>query len=133
MKYAVIVNGKVSSVATSDTPPLDQACDAIVDVTNTACAVGDRWLPNGTFSSVPAAPPETQMSKLAFLRRITQAERIAIRAARATDPVIEDAEQLMSLADVIDVSDPDTIEYVGYLVQKGLLTQERATEVLATP
>ena len=73
----------------------------------------------------------TVMTKLSFLRRFTQAERLAIRAAKATDPVIEDADALMQLAEEIDVADPDTVHYVGYLAQQGLIAPSRVAEILA--
>ena len=70
------------------------------------------------------------MSKLAFLSRMTQAERIGIRNAIPTDAVIADAESMLGMADSVDVSAADTTGYVGYLVSKSLLTAARAATIL---
>ena len=70
------------------------------------------------------------MSKLAFLSRMTQAERIGIRNAIPTDAVIADAESMLGMADSVDVSAADTTGYVGYLVSKSLLTATRAATIL---
>lgn len=77
----------------------------------------------------PAPAPVTQpLTQLAFLRRFTAPERIAIRAS--TDPVIQDFLQLVSLAQEILVTDPDTQMGVGYLAQQGFIAPERVAEIL---
>lgn len=83
---------------------------------------------NGVFS---APAPSTVMSKRDFLVRFTQAERLAIRAQMATDPVIADANQLMELSEAIDVTDEYAVQYVGYLATQGLIAAERVAEILA--
>lgn len=82
---------------------------------------------------VPGNEPEVPvvvqpLTQLAFLRRFTAPERIAIRAS--TDPVIQDFLQLVSLAQEILVTDPDTQMGVGYLAQQGFIAPERVAEIL---
>ena len=76
-------------------------------------------------ASIIAVP----LTQLAFLRRFTAPERIAIRAS--TDPIIQDFLQLVSLAQDILVTDPDTIMGVGYLAQQGYIAPDRVAEILA--
>ncbi len=81
--------------------------------------------------SEPETPVTPQpLTQLAFLRRFTAQERIAIRSS--TDPIIQDFLQLVSLAQDILVTDPDTQMGVGYLAQQGFIAPERVAEILAT-
>ena len=78
----------------------------------------------------PAAPTSRTMTKLEYLRRFTTAERVAIRAAAASNPVLDDYLKLMELAQEIDTGDADTIAAVTMLEQAGLIAAGRANEVL---
>jgi hypothetical protein len=71
------------------------------------------------------------MTRLYLLNRYTAAERAAIRAARATDPVLDDAMYLFEQAQNVDVSLPLTQQLVGYLAQQGHIAAERVAEILA--
>lgn len=137
MRIALINGGVVANIIEADLAFAQSLGyeQAVEDTSGTAALHGTYA--NGVFTLPAAAPapaptPITIMTKLTFLRRFMQAERIAIRTARATDPVIEDAESLLQLADDIDVADPDTVQYVGYLAQQGFLTQTRMQEILAS-
>lgn len=79
--------------------------------------------------STPA--PQRTITKLEYLRRFTTAERVAIRAAAATNPVLEDYLKLMELAQEINLDDADTVAAVQMLEQAGLIAPGRAVEVLA--
>lgn len=70
------------------------------------------------------------ITKLQFLRRFTMQERIAIRAAQASDPIINDFMTLLDMAQEISTSDPDTVMGMQYLASQGLLTAERVAEIL---
>jgi len=83
----------------------------------------------------PAADPVSLplgavFSKLAYLRRFTQEERIAIRAAATQSPALADYLALLELAEEIDTGDADTIAAVHMLEQLGLLAAGRALEIL---
>lgn len=69
-------------------------------------------------------------SKLAYLRRFTQEERIAIRAAATQSPALSDYLALLELAEEVDTRDADTITAVHLLEQLGLLAAGRAPEIL---
>lgn len=77
----------------------------------------------------PVTPPPAPLSPLAFLRRFNAVERVTIRGS--ADPYVADFQHLLDLASEIRLDDPDTVEGIGYLVQAGLLTQERADAILA--
>lgn len=68
-------------------------------------------------------------TKLAFLNRFTSQERVAIRSS--TDPVVIDFMELMNAASEIDRTNSDTIAGINYLASIGLLTAQRAQEILA--
>lgn len=79
----------------------------------------------------PPTPPSVyEWPRLDFLRRFTMAERIPIRNARLTDPILNDFFSLLEQADIIHSNDPDTMAGMGYLVQQGLLTAARRDEIL---
>lgn len=88
--------------------------------------MGHRWTGTG-WEEVPR--PATPLSQLAFLRRFTADERMAIRASN--DPVVVDFLHLLSLAQDVRLADADTLAGVGYLEQAGLLVAGRAAEILA--
>jgi hypothetical protein len=78
-------------------------------------------------------PPKTKMTKLSFKQRFTPAERIAIRVAAETNPIIFDFMDLVSDATYIDKSRLDTIEAVQYLEVNVPLDAGRANTILTTP
>ena len=111
-EYTVtVVNG---SVATLD-------CGADYDV-NFLDPFGHVELP-----PVPKAP----ISRLEFLNRIPAAKRIAIRAYALTDPILSDALNLFDAAQFIRTDLPQTIQLVGYLAAKGLISADDYTSILA--
>lgn len=77
-----------------------------------------------------AAAQSPALSRLQFMRRFTQAERIAIRAARASDPVIDDFMGLLEMTDEVRLDDPDTIAGIQFMVSQSLLDPARADEIL---
>jgi len=70
----------------------------------------------------------TKITKLSFLQRFTQEERIAIRTS--TDPIVVDFLELLSMAQDVDTAYPDTIAGVNYLESTGLVGEGRAAEIL---
>ncbi len=72
----------------------------------------------------------TVMTHLAFRKRFTFEERTAIETAAITDPEVRTVQKDFEAAQEIDLTYPDTIQGVGLLVSKGLLTQARANAVL---
>ena len=103
----------------------------IVDIT-TIPNVGIGSTYTGGVFSAPPIPQQAVISKLDFVKRFTQTERIAILQASATDFVVQDAQQVLLAADTIDLSDSMTIGYVDYLASKSYIQPARAAVILST-
>lgn len=73
--------------------------------------------------------PKVELSPLQFLQRFTVYERVAIRAASKTDPIIEDFLDMINAASGIEGGHPLLVQGLGYMIQQGLITPERAAEV----
>jgi DNA-binding MarR family transcriptional regulator len=69
------------------------------------------------------------ISRLNFLRRFTRAERIALRAAETTDPVVSDFLLMLTLAEDVDLTSPDVTEGLVYLEANGFVTAERGDAI----
>ena len=76
-------------------------------------------------------PTSRIITKLAYLRRFNQDERIAIRAAAEVSPQLQDYMALLELSEEISLDDPDTIAAVNMLEMVGLIAAGRAAEILA--
>lgn len=95
--------------------------------------------PFGTYNHIPqpvvVEPVVRDVSGVSYLRRFTQAERIAIRAAAVQSPVLDDYLRLLDITiaqgGVVNLDDLDTIAAVNTLEQVGLLAAGRAAEILA--
>lgn len=91
-----------------------------------------------THDHVEAAEPEgsattpgvTVWTQLAFLRRMTSAERVAIRALAKTDPNAEDFMELLAAADEVRSDDQDVMAGLQYLPDVGTLAAGRMAEIL---
>ncbi len=84
----------------------------------------------GEFEYV-APPPVRDLPKVDYLKRFTQAERIAIRNAGKTDDLVNDYIELMNSAVTVHLDDPDTVAGVNALESAGALAPGRAAEILA--
>lgn len=69
-------------------------------------------------------------TKLEYLRRFTQDERIAIRTAAKVTPQLEDYMALLELATDVRSDDPDIISALTMLEAVGLIGAGRAGEIL---
>ncbi len=124
---ALITNGQVTNVVLGD---LTDFPGGRLVAPGERVSPGDSYV-NGQFvaaSVVPVVAPAAPLTQLAFLRRFTAEERIAIRAS--TDPVVQDFLHLLELAQEIRLDDYDTMAGVGYLESLGLLDEGRAVAVL---
>jgi hypothetical protein len=70
-------------------------------------------------------------SQVEWLRKFTQAERIAIRTAAAGNAMLDDYIKLMDATSEIHTDDPDVIAGLQTLEAVGLLATGRAAEILA--
>ena len=90
---------------------------------------------------LPQQDASTKLTKLEFRNRFTLQEKAAIDLASLDNPQASMEQRLIAaslramladqaMAEFIDLSDETTIAGVQYLAQVGLLTEERAQEVL---
>ena len=95
---------------------------------------------DGVWSApAPAPQPEptpseaTKVSPVEFKLLFTSHERVAIKAARATDTVIDDFYEVVEdpRLTYVDLGLKSTRDAIGYLAAQNLITAERATEILA--
>ncbi len=70
----------------------------------------------------------TIYTKLEFKNKFTIQERLAARSS--TDPIVQDILEMTNIAEYVDITDSTTIQGIYYLVAVGILTNERATEIL---
>jgi len=82
----------------------------------------------GTVTDVPVVA--MTWTKLEYLRRFTQDERIAIRTAAKQVPALEDYVALLELASEVRSDDPDIIAALQMLEGAGLIAAGRASEIL---
>lgn len=71
------------------------------------------------------------VSKLQFMNLLSLSERIQIRTAAETDPILNDIVQQLNIAEFIDLSRPDTISSLLYLQSKNILSETRVGEILS--
>ena len=110
--------------------------------------IGDQKYPPGWLLTAPAAdiaaagitvqtvadpppPPITAVSSLVFRQLFTDAERIAITQAGQTNVQIRAFLDDESAADTVHLSDPEVTAGLAMCVTLGLLTQDRADQILA--
>ncbi len=85
-----------------------------------------------------AAPSPRLVTKLAFRRRFTLAERVAMDAAPTNPAIAPEFQSILrtmakdlELAQEIDLDDPDVIAGLDLLEQLGIIAAGRAAEVRA--
>ena len=94
------------------------------------------WVRNedGEWEAPAPSPSEaTKVSPVEFKLLFTSAERVAIKAARATDQVIDDFYDIVEdlRLTFVDLGLRSTQDALSYMVAQGLLTDERRSEILA--
>ena len=126
-RYAQIHEGTVRYVIESETDP-----DGINGAWVGCGDASPGWLYDGaTFAPpAPVVLPKI-LTKVQYLKRFTQAERIAIREAAKTSAVVNDYVQLLDASSDVDLADEDTVAGAQQLESAGLLAAGRAAEVLA--
>lgn len=80
----------------------------------------------------PMSHETPKVSPVEFKLLFTAPERVAIKTARATDPVIDDFYDIVEdpRLTFVDLGLQSTKDAIGYLQSKGLLTAERAAVIL---
>lgn len=104
------------------------------DVTVGSLRLGDgSWQIAGPAPQPEAAQSAPKVSPVEFKLLFTPQERVAMRAARATDPVIADFFDVIDdpRLTYVDLGLQSTQDAIAYLVGSSYLTGERGAEVLA--
>ena len=97
--------------------------------------VGKQWNGSEFIDGPPPPTPVKSWDELQLKREFTQAERLAIRTARLTDPVVDDVMDLLEATTRsggrVMADDSDLIAGLNYMESVGLLAAGRANEVLS--
>ena len=142
MRKAWIENERIRDIAPGDPGALyhpDIAKFYDTDVPDDA-ANGDGWVngalvkpePPAPVTPEPAAPVYPKVSPVEFKLLFTSPERVSIKAARATDQVIEDFFDIVNDPRLthVDLGLKSTQDAIGYLAQQGLIAEARVAEIL---
>lgn len=92
---------------------------------------GFDWNPATCDFDAPLPVQVDPIKAIEFMRRFTFAERTAIRAARTSDPAVDDFFDLLVVAGTVHVNDPDMIAGVNYLVSVNLIAADRVAVLLS--
>jgi len=135
----LIENGKVSNiiVVVPDSPFLIKYPEWVFIGENPqGVAIGWDY-DGGQFIPPPAPPPPPPpapiITKVAFISRFTPEEYVGVVSATKTDVEVQAWYDLFQAASTVDLSDQRTIVGVNSFVTKGLLTAQRANEILTAP
>jgi len=104
--------------------------DAPIEWTGYEFATHDHTAEVDTSTVTDVVAKAITWTKLEYLRRFTQEERIAIRTAAKTVPQLEDYMALMELASEVRSDDPDIVSALNMLEAGGLIGAGRAQEIL---
>ena len=78
-------------------------------------------------------PPQTRITAVAFKRRFTPTERIAIRAAAQANAQVYDYMDLLNSGLAVHVTDADVIAGLQALEAAGVIAAGRAAQILSAP
>lgn len=140
-KWAQIINDQVVNTVVQASQP--QLPGVWVEITGTDVGVGHVHLGDGVYGP-PTSGANRHVTRLAFGRRFTTNERVALELASLDDPTAQPTARQQAaairvyLADVaaakfIDLNRPDTRAGVQALEAGGLLSPGRALEILDAP
>jgi hypothetical protein len=138
MKYARIINSIAIDVRT-DSPEGCFTPNIVAEFVEVPDQVEEGWSnKRGTwtapvpFTPEPAAVVPPTVSPIEFMLLFTAQERVAIKAARASDEIIED---FMSIVEDprltgVNLALQSTQNALEYLVFKGLITEDRKAQIV---
>jgi hypothetical protein len=81
----------------------------------------------------PPSPAPEFVTKVAFRFRLTDAEYVGILSAAKTDVEVQAWVETFNMVSQVNLVDQRTKDGLDKLVSKSLLTQERATKIVADP
>lgn len=96
---------------------------------------GIGWLWDGVVLTPPpvvVAPQPILVSPVEFMLLFTSPERVAIKALRQTDPIIDDFLDIIEdpRLTFVDLGLGSTVSAIDYLIYVGLVAPERKAEIL---
>lgn len=134
MKFAIIDHNIVVNVALADAPLAPNW------IASDTAGVGWTYDPVTVVFTAPippapspAPPPDLRITSVAFKRRMTSAERMAIRALAANNAHVYDYMDLLDSAPVVHLDDADLIGGLQMLESAGTLATGRTAAILAAP
>ena len=140
MKKAWIENAIIRDIANGNPADLfhpDIAVFFDTDVPDEA-ANGDGWVngelikPELVVAPVVLATVAARVSPVEFMLLFTSPERVAIKALRQTDPIIDDFLDIIEdpRLTFVDLGLGSTVSAIDYLIYVGLVAPERKAEIL---
>lgn len=129
-RYALVIGGTIATIVESPGAPTVDMGGAWISC-GYAQSPGDLY--NGSAFSKPTVVEDLRVTKLAFLNRFTQPERLTIRTAAKSSVAIEDYMAMVTEAKWIDLSRADTRAGVQAMETATLLAAGRALEILDAP
>lgn len=141
MKYARILNHTAVDVRT-ESPEGCFTPNIVAEFVEVPDEVQDGWSNESGTWSAPAAPDPVEptpatvvpptVSPIEFMLLFTTQERVAIKTARAGDPIIED---FMSIVEDprltgVNLALQSTQDALGYLAAESLIGADRPAEIL---
>lgn len=133
--YAVIKGNIVDGIAIADAPLETDGEWICIDELEVKPNAGWTY-ENGVFVVPPPPillPEPNVVTKVAFRFRMTDSEYVGVLTAAKTDVEVAAWVETFNMVSSIDLDNQRTKDGVQNLVNKGLLTQERATEILTAP
>jgi len=121
-----IVTGVTQAASTID-------AEHMIEIAEYDAALLGKKYENGVFVDGPVLVLPSIISKIALLNRMTDAEFSGILAAAKTDTDIETWKTRFDVATSIDLDNDRTKGGFAMLVNKTLLSQERATKIITDP
>jgi len=134
-KFAIIKANIVDGIALSEAPLSTDGLWVDIEGVDPEPRPGHLYdAETGQFSMPPVPPfiePPKIISKVAFRFRMTDAEYVGVLSAAKTDVEVQAWVETFNMVTRIDLDSQRTVDGLNVLVSKGLLTQERATEILS--
>ena len=140
MKKAHVINNVAVDVSTNPQeqfhPDIAAEFEPVPDDVQAGWArneAGEWEAPAPTPEPTPAPTESPKVSPVEFKLLFTPQERVAIKAARATDPAIDDFYDIVEDPRLthVDLGLQSTHGALSYMVSVGLLTEARRDEILA--
>ncbi len=134
MKHAFFSNNVAVEVVSADPFAIfNPAYAALFEAVPDEVVVGWRKTGQGYVPPFQDAKADIKVSPVEFKLLFTAQERVAIKSARATDPVIDDFFDIVEDPRLthVNLGLTSTQEALAYLEAQGLITTTRRQEILA--